>query len=138
MGNCRKTGLLNDAEFHVYNHYHQWLLEQFPQLRPQGILYLRTQPSTCYTRLHRRARAEEADVSKEYLQQLHECHEEWLAPSGSSSSDLSSSDTITSTDGLPVLVVDGNPEFKNDAEREQKVWMQIKEFAASLGAVLPM
>jgi thymidylate kinase len=43
------------------------------------IFYLRTNPETCLKRLNQRARNEETNrVTIEYLQQLHDFHEEWL------------------------------------------------------------
>ncbi len=43
------------------------------------IFYLRTNPETCYKRLNQRARTEETNrVTIEYLQQLHDFHEDWL------------------------------------------------------------
>lgn len=41
-------------------------------------MYLRTSPEIVYQRMRERARKEEDCVSLEYLQQLHEIHDEWL------------------------------------------------------------
>lgn len=41
-------------------------------------IYLRTEPSVAYERLRMRNRAEEQNVSLDYLQLLHELHEKWL------------------------------------------------------------
>lgn len=42
------------------------------------LVYLRTDPEVVYQRIKARARPEEAQVSLEYLQQLHRMHEDWL------------------------------------------------------------
>ena len=124
--NCHKTGLFNDTEWFVYDEYHSWLLAQFPTLRPDGVLYMRTQPSTCHVRLRKRARAEEAAVSMDYLQALHERHDEWLLPDGASGA--------TSTDGLPVLSLDADAEFESDPARERALWEDIEAFQQRLRA----
>ena len=52
-----------------------------PQFAYCILVYLRTSPSQCLSRLMRRlqiTRAEETAVSLEYLQQLHNAHEEWI------------------------------------------------------------
>lgn len=41
-------------------------------------VYLRTSPEIVYERMKKRGRSEESLVPLEYLQQLHELHENWL------------------------------------------------------------
>lgn len=41
-------------------------------------MYLRSDPKIVHARVAQRARKEEDCVSIEYLQQIHEIHEEWL------------------------------------------------------------
>lgn len=76
--NCHKTGLFSDVEWSLYRQWFAWLTQQFP---PQfdGTIYLRTSPSVCLQRLHKRARGEEGSIPLEYLQQLHTRHEEWCS-----------------------------------------------------------
>jgi len=42
---------------------------------PDIIVYLRTDPETCHTRMKRRARSEEAGVPLDYLRRIHDKHE---------------------------------------------------------------
>ena len=42
------------------------------------IIYLRTSPEKAYQRIKKRNREEELNISYEYIQQLHDYHEEWL------------------------------------------------------------
>lgn len=51
-----------------------------PSIVPDGFIYLRAQPDLCSTRMALRNRSEESSVPLEYLQMLHDKHEDWLAP----------------------------------------------------------
>ena len=46
--------------------------------KPDLIIYLRTDPEVCLQRLKHRGRWEEKGIKIEYLNQLHQAHEEWL------------------------------------------------------------
>lgn len=124
--NCLNTGLFTQAEWELYLDIHGFTLRRFPQLMLSGLVYMRTTPSTCMARLTSRARKEESNISMQYLEQLHECHEDWLLPLGTTSRDTAvTSDAdaqsynlsrSVSADGLPVLVLDCNPHFASALE----------------------
>lgn len=42
------------------------------------FVYLRTEPSTAYSRIQKRNRPEEKNITFEYISDLHEKHEDWL------------------------------------------------------------
>lgn len=42
------------------------------------IVYLRTSPEVAYERLKKRGRKEEAGVPMDFIQNLHQCYEDWL------------------------------------------------------------
>ena len=42
------------------------------------FIYLRAPPATCFSRILQRARPEESALSLQYLNQLHDLHEDWL------------------------------------------------------------
>ncbi|CAF3913910.1 unnamed protein product [Rotaria magnacalcarata] len=65
-------------------------------LANSSLFYLRATPETCLQRIHARNRSEEESISLDYLQKLHECHEEWL---------INRHNTNLS---IPILVVDAN------------------------------
>jgi hypothetical protein len=48
------------------------------ELEVDAFIYLRVDPKVCNSRLHKRNRSEEGGVSLEYLQSIHDRHEEWL------------------------------------------------------------
>ena len=54
------------------------VVKMAPTLVPDGFIYLRAQPQTCMSRMQRRDRSEETGVGIDYLQDLHQRHENWL------------------------------------------------------------
>lgn len=138
--NCRKTGLFTEAEWCVYNDYHTWLVNEHEDLRIDGAVYLRAQPSTCMARLRKRGRPEEASVPVDYLEQLHSRHEEWLIhegcevdpDSGSLEGACVASQRSVSSDGIPVLILDCDPDFASNDERKESMLASIRDFADSL------
>ena len=55
------------------------VVQASPTLIPDGFIYLRATPNICMNRLKRRHRAEEGGVSLNYLEGLHQKHEDWLS-----------------------------------------------------------
>ncbi len=49
-------------EWNMYSDWHQWLVQSFKQMELDAVVYLRTDPNTCLTRLHKRQRSEEGAV----------------------------------------------------------------------------
>lgn len=69
---------LSDAELEVYDSWFDPVIRYLPGLVPQGFIYLRAEPDTCYRRMNKRNRSEESGVSLDYLTNLHRMHEDWL------------------------------------------------------------
>ena len=55
------------------------MVQASPTLIPDGFIYLRATPNICMNRLKRRHRAEEGGVTLNYLEGLHQKHEDWLS-----------------------------------------------------------
>ncbi len=55
------------------------VVQASPTLIPDGFIYLRATPNICMNRLKRRHRAEEGGVTLNYLEGLHQKHEDWLS-----------------------------------------------------------
>ena len=70
---------MTDAELSVYDSWFSPMVEAIPSLVPDGFIYLRADPRTCLARMMGRARSEESMVSIDYLENLHQKHEDWLA-----------------------------------------------------------
>lgn len=75
---CINSNKMNDLETNSYKFWFDWLEEKFFK-KPDGIIYLRTNPEKCLERIRERARHEESTVSLEYLKEIHNYHEEWLS-----------------------------------------------------------
>mgnify|MGYP003884648785 CR=1 FL=1 len=71
---------LTEMEFDLLTTYFSPLCRKFPQIIPNGFIYLRANPETCYQRLQGRNRTEESTVSLPYLEQIHQYHEQWFEP----------------------------------------------------------
>jgi deoxyadenosine/deoxycytidine kinase len=74
---CINSKKMNDLETNSYKFWFDWLEKKFFN-KPDGIIYLRTTPEKCLERIRERARHEESTVSLEYLNEIHNYHEEWL------------------------------------------------------------
>ena len=72
------------------------------------------------SRLKMRNREEEEGVPLDYLETLHACHEEWLVDR--------SVDCPGFTDDIPVLILDCNVDFKENAGHLEKLLEQTKAF----------
>ena len=74
---CINSGLMNEIEKTAYLTWFDWLENKFFKI-PDGIIYLKSNPNKCFERMNIRGRSEESTVSLEYLQSIHNNHEEWL------------------------------------------------------------
>ena len=113
--NCHKDKQISDLEWYIYKNWFSWLEEQF-KLKPCGFIYLRATPDVCLERINTRGRSEEKKIEIEYLQSLHEYHEDWLG----NNSKLE--------DETPILVVDGNTNFQDDEKELDTIISQIMKF----------
>jgi len=88
---CINSKKMNDLETNSYKFWFNWLETKFFK-KPDGIIYLRTNPEKCLERIRERARNEESTVSLEYLNEIHNYHEEWL----------------NNSKQTPILIIDNN------------------------------
>lgn len=90
--------ILNDTELVVYNQWYNFLINI---IKPKidGIIYLRTNPEICMTRIKLRNRLGEENIDEEYINKLHIQHELWL--------------NTDSVKEYPVLIIDGNKDKKD-------------------------
>lgn len=112
--NCHESGLMNNMEYNVYLEMFRYLNSK-TKLKPNGIIYIKTDPEICLNRINERNRDEETEIPIEYLQNLHKRHENWLIHQHK----------------IPVLVLDGNANFKNDENIKNDYLSQINDFISA-------
>ncbi|MGE0207158.1 MAG: deoxynucleoside kinase [Candidatus Babeliales bacterium] len=116
--NCFEMGTMTALEWKLYQEWFSWLEGAYTS-RIQGLIYLQTDPTICYSRLKKRARAEEQGVSLEYLTMIHKKHEQWL---------VDKEEVDTYLQKVPVLVLECNKEFEHDVVEQQKHMQKISDF----------
>lgn len=104
----KDEGKMNLIEWQVYEGWYKWLADAFDIL-PDVMIYLRCSPETSYERVRKRNRPEEASITLEYLQSLHQYHEELLI----------------GNPRLNVKIVDVNEDFEENDERIADIFGQI-------------
>ncbi|XP_017363521.1 thymidine kinase 2, mitochondrial isoform X1 [Cebus imitator] len=75
--NLYRSGKMPEVDYIVLSEWFDWILRNM-DISIDLIVYLRTNPETCYQRLKRRCREEEKVIPLEYLEAIHHLHEEWL------------------------------------------------------------
>lgn len=107
--NLFELGHMNELEWKLYQELFSWLVDTYCP-KPTGFIYLQTDPDICYARLQKRARSEEAVVPFEYLERLHQKHENWL---------IAKKDVIHYLKDTPVLVLHCNKDFEQDVQEQE-------------------
>lgn len=87
-------GQMSEIEYKVFQRHYNQMLKMLDLSKIEGLIYLRVDPKICFERISTRNRSEENLISLEYLQKLHESHE----------------DFISSYDGT-VLIIDDNDDI---------------------------
>ena len=55
------------TEWDIYNEWTDYVFENSPELKLDGIIYLRADPTVCAARMMKRGRLDESGVTLEYL-----------------------------------------------------------------------
>lgn len=69
--------MVSSIEHECYLQWYNWLKDAFFVV-PTAIIYIRSDPGTCYERIKGRGRGAETGIGMDYLQKLHDKHNEWL------------------------------------------------------------
>ncbi|XP_004369247.1 deoxyguanosine kinase, mitochondrial isoform X1 [Trichechus manatus latirostris] len=124
--NLFENGSLSDIEWHIYQSWHSFLLQEFAsRLRLHGFIYLQATPQVCLKRLHQRARAEEKGVELAYLEQLHGQHEAWLVHKTTKLH-------CEALQNIPVLVLDVNEDFSEEGAIQEELMRKVNTFVKNL------
>ena len=123
--NAHELGLMTPLEWGLYREWFEWLVQSRSTM-PAGFIYLRTDPKICFERLTSRGRSEESTVSLDYLELLHNKHEEWL---------IHKRDVASYIHHIPVLVLDCNESFEHNEHVQKKHAEKIAEFMDYVSAL---
>lgn len=103
-------GVISDMEWVMYNKWFNWLSGKAPKI--DKTLYLRTSNVDInMSRIKKRNRPEEAQITLEYLQSLHDKHEAWLYD-----------DPINASD---ITVIDADVDFEHSEQRFDEIVQQL-------------
>ncbi|KAF9601449.1 hypothetical protein IFM89_020216 [Coptis chinensis] len=146
---------MNEMEISIYDSWFDPVVSTLPGLIPDGFIYLRASPDTCHKRMMLRKREEEGGVTLNYLQDLHEKHENWLFPFESGNHGVLSISQLplqvdnslhpdirdrvfylegdhmhSSIQKVPALVLDCEPniDFSKDIEAKEQYARQVAKF----------
>lgn len=116
--NCFELGFMSELEWKLYQDWFTWLVDNYV-IRPQGFIYLRVDPKICFLRLKKRCRHEETGIALEYLERLHNKHEDWL---------VEKKEVIHYIKNTPVLILNCNEDFENDVDMQKKHMNEVSGF----------
>ncbi|XP_015448659.1 deoxyguanosine kinase, mitochondrial isoform X2 [Pteropus alecto] len=124
--NLFENGSLGDMEWHIYQDWHSFLLQEFAsRVQFHGFIYLQATPQVCLKRLHRRGRKEERGIELAYLEQLHGQHEAWLVHKTTKLH-------FEALLNVPVLVLDVNDDFSEEAVKQEELMKKVNTFIKNL------
>lgn len=117
-----ELGNMSLLEWELYQEVFTWLVGACA-IKPYGIIYLQADPDTCYKRISKRNRKEEAGVPYEYIVNLHEKHEKWLIEKVNVAGSLSD---------VPVLVISADEDFEHTPELRNKHVQKVQDFLVQI------
>lgn len=89
---------------------------------PRGFIYLQADPKVSYERIKKRNRTEESSVPFNYIDQIHQRHEEFL---------IHKKNIHQSIKNVPVLVLDCNKDLISNPETLHRYLKKIEQFIAT-------
>ena len=109
---CYENGMMNEIEWNDYTSWFDWLATSF-NINPKGYIYLRASPDISYDRIKKRSRSGEETIPFDYLNELHNKHENWLL------------------DEPNVLILDVNEDFENNSGKLNDMIEKVYDFINS-------
>lgn len=109
----RDGGKIEDVSFQIYLKWFETFVDDCPV---HQIVYVNTDPSTCYERIAKRSRAGESGIPLDYLQKCHRYHSDML--------DRESINCPCSNQ----LVLNGNVDIYQDEENLKHMLSQVLKY----------
>jgi len=106
-----------DIEWNIYNKWANFLLKSCKP--PNGFIYLKATPDTCFSRIKKRNRISEKSITLSYVKEIDSWHDKFL---------IKREGILDNIKQVPVLELDCNQDFiENNSNFTQHV-MKIKNF----------
>ena len=102
------TGKIEDVNYQIYNEWFDTFVDEFVISQ---IIYVKTSPDICYSRVKLRSRDGEDSIPVEYLQDCHEYHTNMMK-------------IMTSQRDTDILILNGNVNLKTEPQ-QLKGWMEM-------------
>lgn len=102
--NSFRSGFMTPLEWLMYMTWFSFLIPGKCR-PPHGFIYLRVSPHVAYERIKKRSRDGESLIPMSYLEQLHDCHEDFL---------VRKKDVLEELVPVPVLILDCDQDFESD------------------------
>ena len=116
--NSHQNGFLTDLEWEMYKRWFHFLVEDSCK-PPHGFIYLQTSPEISYKRIKKRNRAAEKNLSFDYIQKIHQRHEDIL---------IHKKDVDESLKEVPVLILNCDEEFETNNLQFHKHLQTLEAF----------
>ena len=112
--NSYENGKMTKMEYDIYCRLNGNEIAILFELKPDAYIYLKCNPNVNSERIKKRARNEEENIPLEYLEQIHQKHEEWF-----------------NDENIPTLVIDSTLDFTKKEIMDDLV-EQIREFFSEI------
>jgi len=100
---ARRSGMLSEPEFNVMDLWHKFAIRNYePKIKPDLILFLKTNTETVARRIKKRGRIEEKNIDMSFVDGINRLHEDWLVHQNTSFSVPA-----------PVMVINGTLELED-------------------------
>lgn len=103
---------MDDNEWNIYQKCFGEIERNNQNIETDGYIYIQTNPETCLNRINKRNRKGENKITKEYIYQLYDKHEQWLI----------------NNEKKPVLIISGEPDYYSNDELKNALILKIFKF----------
>ncbi len=117
-----RNKLMTELEWVAYKLFFDYVYGQAP--KPDGLIYIRISPELALARVRARGREVEATLPLSFQQEFYACNEDFFIYKKALPATIAA---------IPVLVIDGEQNFKDDIKILQTVVEQVVSFLVRVG-----